>query len=146
MGSSSKPNNQFICHDCFRLKACKDTAMSWIFFMIALIATISIRAVNVVLDYNPLLAKLFWYLGVGGFFLFFIYKFRNNAILHKELERSHIVKKVFSKDNLSDHDYGILGSILCQVSSKKDKINYFFIFFFSGLALALAIYVDFFKN
>ncbi len=143
MKNSSK--DKFICHDCFELKACKEPIVTWVFFFIALIATISIRAVNIMLDFNPLLAKIFWYLGVGGFTVFFIYKFKNYNLLHRELKKAQLTRKVLSKESLSGHDYELLGTVLCQLSSKKDKINYFFIFLFSGLALILAIYVDFFK-
>ncbi|HUW23634.1 MAG TPA: hypothetical protein VMW39_06365 [bacterium] len=143
-----KPDNneKFICYDCFRLKACKEPITSWVFFFVALIAVIAIRAVNVVLDFNPLLAKIFWYTGVGGFFVYFMYKFRYDSILHRELGRTKLVDKLLSQDKLSEHDYNVLGTILCKLSSKKDKINYFFIFFFSGLALGLAVYTDFFRG
>lgn len=141
----STENNKFICTDCFRLKKCKEPVISWLFFFIAIIAAISIRAVNVALDINPVLAKLFWYIGVSGFFVFFIYKYRNYNILHRELERTKIIDKLLNKDKLSEDDYEVLGTILCNISSKKDKINYFIIFFFSGIALVLAIYTDFFR-
>jgi len=138
-------DKEFVCHDCFRLKRCKDSLASWVFFFIAIIAVVAIRAVNVVLDVNPVLAKVFWYIGVAGFLIFFIYKFRYDAILQKELAQSKLTDKLLSKKELSDHDYEVLGTIICKLSSKKDKINYFFIFFFSALALGLAIYVDFFR-
>ncbi|MFC1594738.1 hypothetical protein ACFL38_05365 [Candidatus Omnitrophota bacterium] len=143
MENSSKKD--FVCHDCFTLKRCKEPIQSWIFFFVALIATIAIRAVNVALDFNPLLAKIFWYIGVAGFFIFFIYKFKIDRALRREIQRTKLTDKLLSKEQLSSHDYEILGTILCRLNSKKDGINYFFIFFFSGLALALAIYVDFFK-
>ncbi|NQT95728.1 MAG: hypothetical protein HQ572_04690 [Candidatus Omnitrophica bacterium] len=142
---SPTEEKKFICTDCFKLKKCKDSAVSWVFFFIALIAVVAIRAVNAVLDINPLLAKIFWYIGVAGFFIFFIYKYRYDSMLQKEVKNVKLVDKLLAKDKLSDHDYEILGTILCKLSSKKDKINYFFIFFFSGLALLLAIYVDFIK-
>jgi len=145
MVNFSKTENSFVCHDCFRLKKCKEPVRSWIFFFVALIATIAIRAVNVVLDFNPILAKVFWYIGVGGFFLFFIHKFKYDQILQREIYKTKITDKLLAKEELSNHDYEILGTILCRLSSKKDKINYFFIFLFSGLALVLAIYVDFLK-
>jgi hypothetical protein len=140
-----KDSKKFVCKDCFRLKKCKEKTISWVFFFVALIATISIRAVNVALNFHPLLAKFFWYLGVGGFFIFFMYKFRNDHILHREFERTNLINKLLSKKELTDYDYEILGTVICKLSSKKDKINYFFIFFLSGLALVLAIYMDFFR-
>jgi len=138
-------DKEFVCHDCFRLKRCKDSLASWAFFFVAIIAVVAIRAVNVALDINPVLAKVFWYIGVIGFLAFFLYKFRCDTILQKELAQTELTDKLLSKKELSDYDYEVLGTIICKLSSKKDKINYFFIFFFSALALGLAIYVDFFK-
>jgi len=137
--------NGFICYDCFKLKKCKDSAASWVFFIIALIATISVRAVNIALDFNPLWAKIFWYIGIVGFTVFFIYKYKYQNLLQKELESSKLTDKLLTKSELSNEDYEVLGTILCKISSRKDKINFFFIFFFSGIALALAIWADFFK-
>ncbi|MCF7908477.1 MAG: hypothetical protein K9L86_06375 [Candidatus Omnitrophica bacterium] len=145
MSKSLKKDKKFICQDCIRLKTCKESPIAWVFFTIALIATISVRAVNLVLDFNPMLAKIFWYVGISGFTLFFIYKFRRHNLMHRQLKDSQLTPKLLSKQELSDHDYELLGTLLCQLSSKKDKINYFFIFIFSGLALLLAVYIDFLK-
>ena len=137
---------EFVCHDCFKLKACKESMASWILFFIALIAVISLRAVNVILDINPLLAKALWYIGVLGFLIFFVYKFRYDQILHRELHNTDLVNKLLHNKELSEHDRKILGTIVCKLSSKKDKINYFFIFISSLLALALGVFVDFIKR
>jgi hypothetical protein len=75
-----------------------------------------------------------------------MYKYRYDSVLHRELGRTKLVDKLLTQDKLSQHDYEVLGTILCKLSSKKDKINYFFIFFFSGLALGLAVYTDFFRG
>ena len=137
---------EFVCYDCFRLKTCRESAASWVLFFIALIAVISLRAVNVVLDSSPVFAKALWYTGVLGFFIFFVYKFKYDQILHRELDRTGLKEKLLNKKELSEHDREVLGTIVCKLSSKKDKINYFFIFASSALALAIAIYVDFIKN
>jgi len=79
-------------------------------------------------------------------FIFFIYKFRYDQILHRELDKTGLKDKLLNKKELSEHDREVLGTIVCKLSSKKDKINYFFIFVSSALALALAIYMDFIKK
>ena len=137
---------EFVCHDCFELKKCKEPFVSWVFFFIALVAVIALRAVNIALDFNPMLAKIFWYVGVGGFLVFFLYKFKNYNILQREIARTNLIDKLLYKKELTEHDKDVLGTIVCQLSSKKDKINYLFIFVFSAIALALAIYADFFKR
>ena len=137
--------NKFVCTDCFKLKRCKESFVSWIFFFTAIVAVISIRIVNVFMNTNPTLAKAFWYTGVIGFLIFFVYKFRYDNIVRRELESCRLKDKLILKKELSEHDYEVLGTIICKLLSKKDAVNYFCIFFFSGLALALAIYFDFFR-
>lgn len=144
--AAHKDGAKFVCRDCFEMKKCKDPVISWVFFFIMLIAVISIRAVNVALEFSPLAAKAFWYTGIIGFIIFFAYKFRYDHALHQELDRTKLSDKLLRKERLADHDYEVLGTILCKLSSRKDKINYFLIFFFSGVALALAVYVDFFRR
>lgn len=143
---AEKNNEKFVCHDCFKLKECKEPLANWAFFFVALIATIAIRAVNLLLDFDPNIAKALWYIGIVGFFVFFLYKFRYDNILHRELEKTELKDKLLHKKELSEHDREVLGTIVCGLSSKKDKINYFFIFVSSGIALILAIWVDFFKK
>lgn len=143
---NSEKNKKFVCHDCFKLKTCKESGVSWILFFIALIAVISLRAVNLVMDTRPVLAKALWYAGVLGFFVFFLYKFKYDQILHRELDGTGLKDKLLSKKELSEHDIEVLGTIVCKLSSKKDKINYFFIFISSALALGIAVYIDFFKR
>ncbi|MBT4120965.1 MAG: hypothetical protein HOA57_01655 [Candidatus Magasanikbacteria bacterium] len=140
-----KKENKFVCTDCFKFNKCVESSVSWIFFAIGLIATVAIRAVNVVLDYSASWAKVSWYIGVAGFFIFFLYKFKHDQSTQKELKNTGLVEKILAKEGLNDYEYQVLGSILCKLKSKKEKINYFFIFFFSGVALLAAVYIDFIK-
>jgi len=143
--NTKEKNQDFVCHDCFKLKKCKEPFVSWVFFFIAIIAVIAIRAVNLFLNYDPTVAKVAWYVGIGGFSIYFIYKFRYDRRLHKVLDKSRVSEKLLLKRELSKDDYETLGTIICKLTSKKDMINYFFIFLFSILALALGIYEDFIK-
>jgi len=143
---NDKNKKEFVCYDCFKLKSCKEPMASWVLFFIALIAVISLRAVNIFLDQNLLIAKALWYIGVLGFLIFFVYKFRYHQVLHRELRNTGLVDKLLYNKELSVHDREVLGTIVCKLSSKKDKINYFFIFISSLLALILAIFFDFIKR
>jgi len=119
--------NNFICYDCVKLKKCKEKSTSWVFFFLALLATISIRFMNIALDFSVIAAKILWYTGVIGFLLFFLYKFNYDNMLQKELRKIKLTERLLGRESLSEHDYDILATILCKLSSKKDKINYFFI-------------------
>jgi len=124
---------------------CRDSALGWIFLFIGVIATISIRVVNLVLHFGAFWSKFFWYLGVGGFFLYFLYKFREDKILRLKLEQHQIQRKLSDNQPLDEVEREFLRLTLCRMRSNKDAINYFFIFASSAIVLILAVYQDFLK-
>ncbi len=134
------------CIDCKFASKCQDTAVSWVFLFIGVIATISIRVVNLVLSFGLFWPKFFWYLGVAGFFLYFIYKFRQDKLLRQELEKYQIHNKISSNQALDISEREFLRIMLCRLRSNKDAINYFFIFSSSAIVLILAVYQDFIKK
>ena len=133
------------CATCLEHKRCKDSYASWLFFIIGLIATIAIRVVTVLIEVNPIYGKAAWYIGVGGFLLFFVYKFKINQSRSKLIGQRDLVDKINQGKQLTREDYDLIGTILCALSSKKERINYLFIFILSAVALLLAIYMDFLK-
>ncbi|HNW39292.1 MAG TPA: hypothetical protein PL125_00595 [Candidatus Omnitrophota bacterium] len=135
--------NKKECINCQAAKMCRDSAISWVFLLIGVIATIAIRVVNLVLRFGLFWPKFFWYLGVAGFFLYFLYKFRQDKILRKELAKYQIQAKLSANRSLEAKESEFLKTMLCRMQSNKDGINYFFIFSSSAIVLCLAIYQDF---
>lgn len=133
------------CATCIEYKRCKDSHTSWLFFILGLVATIAMRAVTVLMHMNPVYGKIAWYIGVGGFLAFFVYKFRVSQTRSQAISRNNLVDKINQQQQLTEEDYSLIGAILCGLSSKKERINYFFIFGLSAIALVLAIYMDFFR-
>ena len=133
------------CRSCSGYKNCKDSFSSWIFFIIGIIATLAIRVVTVLIHVNPIYAKIAWYVGIGGFLAFFIYKFLVSQRRSAIIKRNSLVEKIRDKKVLTDNDYDIISAILCGLRSKKENINYFVIFGLSAVALILAVYMDFIK-
>lgn len=133
------------CRDCLNKRICQETTASWFFLFVGIVATISVRVVNIVLDFSELWAKIFWYIGITGFLIFFLYKFQKDNDIQKKLKKSNLVARINAKEKLNDHDYEFLGKTFCKLRSKKDKINYFIIFLSSALALLIAVYQDFLK-
>ncbi|MBN1522229.1 MAG: hypothetical protein JW928_06820 [Candidatus Aureabacteria bacterium] len=132
------------CENCDFRKECADTTASWVFLFIGLVATLSVRLVNVVLEFSQLWAKIFWYVGILGFTLFFLYKFRQNIRIKKNLEKMDLDEKLSSGTPLDDKEKAFIRGFLCSVRSKKDTANFFFIFITSLLALLIAVFQDFF--
>ena len=133
------------CLNCSEYRNCRDSFASWIFFIIGLVATVAIRVVTVLIHMNPVYAKIAWYTGVGGFFAFFIYKFKVSQVRSNLINRQDILGKVNRQEELTKNDYALISAILCGMNSRKERINYFFIFGLSGVAILLAIYMDFFR-
>ena len=93
------PKSQKQCLNCKAAGRCRDTAVSWIFLFIGVIATISVRVVNLVLSFGLFWPKFFWYLGVAGFFLYFLYL--NRALLRPFLnvKTNSIFKTIYLAHN-----------------------------------------------
>ena len=70
-----------VCVNCGQRRNCDDSLVSWVFFIIGLVVTVSIRVVTVLMNVNPVYGKAAWYIGVSGFLAFFIYKFNANQRL-----------------------------------------------------------------
>lgn len=137
--------NNAKCLNCIERERCRDSYVSWIFFIVGLIATVAMRIVTVLMHMKPFYGKIAWYVGVGGFFLFFIYKFKVSQARSKLIRKQDIVSKINQNKQLVEKDYEVISGILCALSSKKERINYFFIFALSAVTLTIAIYIDFIK-
>ena len=133
------------CLSCGQRKNCQDSSSSWFFFIIGIIATIALRVVTVLMHVSPIYGKIAWYVGVGGFFIFFVYKFKVIKAKALLINQKDLMNKIANQEQLVKDDYIVIKEILCGLSSKKDSFNYFFIFALSALALLTAIYIDFFK-
>lgn len=132
-----------VCVGCREYEHCRDSFHSWIFFIIGLVSTVSVRMVAIFVGRNDLYAKAAWYIGVIGFFIFFLYKFNVDRARWHLVARTDVLSRIKRHEQLTDTDYAAVGAILCGLSSHKDRINYFFIFLTSVLTLAFAAYVDF---
>ena len=133
------------CINCSEHKRCRESSISWIFFIIGLIATIAIRAVTVLVHINPVYGQIAWYVGVLGFLIFFVYKFKVEHARSKLIKNSRLVHKITQDGKIEEGDRKLIGSLLCALSSNKDKINYLVIFVSSAIAVVIAIYLDFLR-
>ncbi|MDD3344964.1 MAG: hypothetical protein PHO34_00800 [Candidatus Omnitrophica bacterium] len=134
------------CLNCKFGPGCRSSAVSWFFLCVGLIATVSIRLVNIVLPLGMFWPKLFWYIGICGFFLYFLYKFRQDALLRRDLEKYRIHEKISGGGCLEDEEREFLRMMICRLRSSKDFVNYFVIFSSSAVVIILAVYQDFIKR
>jgi len=134
------------CLTCQGWPVCRKERRAWFFIGIGIIATISIRIVTVLMHWDPFYGKLAWYIGVGGFIVFFTEKFLAFRTRAKLIEENKILEKVNQGEALSLQDRAILSQILCRISSHQERINFLIIFISSAIALVVAIYFDFFNS
>ena len=131
------------CASCPAFSHCRDSGASWLFLFIGLVATVAVRLVNIVAGFGAFWPKFTWYLGVAGFLVYFLYKFRQDRAIQRQLRISSLGKRLRDEEKLTAEDYAFLRAAVCRLRSKKDGINYFFIFFTSALSLLIALYQDF---
>ncbi len=134
------------CENCINRSQCKGGFSSWLFFIIGIISAIAIRITVFLLHLNPVYSKISWYVGVGGFFVFFVYKFKILQETADMIKRRHILEKLETQKQLNSDDYNLIQRVLCSLTSKKERINYLFIFGLSAIALSVAVYLDFLNN
>ncbi len=133
------------CINCVEYKRCKESTGSLIFFIIGLIAIIAVRAVTILEHVKPIYGKIAWYVGILGFFVYFAYKYKIEYDRSKLIKTSKLMDKILQGDSIEKEDREIIGSVLCALSSNKDRINYFIIFSSSAVVLIIAIYLDFLR-
>lgn len=133
------------CRTCGERVRCRDSSASWIFFFIGVVAAFSVRLVAVFMKHNMLYAKAAWYVGVIGFFIFFLYKYNVDTARARLIKKSGLPGKMRRRENLSADDYHLVGEILCSLSSKKDRVNYLIIFSTSVATILFALYEDFLR-
>jgi hypothetical protein len=97
------------------------------------------------IHFKPIYGQIAWYVGVFGFFIFFVYKFRIERARYKLIVKRGLKDKISEGAKIAEDDRRLIGSILCSLSSNKDRINYFLIFASSAVALVVALYFDFLR-
>ena len=131
------------CTYCSQRRNCNDSFTSRLFVVIGLIATLSIRLVTLLFHLSATYARIAWYIAIVGFIIFFLYKFKISKSRAELITKRNLVDKMLSGQPISGEERKIIGQLLCSLNSRNERINFFFIFFLSVLALIAAVYVDF---
>jgi uncharacterized protein (DUF983 family) len=134
------------CRNCTIRDECRDSGVGTFFFVIGIISAFAIRLVRIMNDVDELYGQISWYVGVLGFFVFFVYKFKVSHARRIRIEQQNLVEKFQQRAPLDEADYSLISALLCAIRSMQEQINYFFIFFLSALAIAWALYIDFFTG
>ncbi|MFH1836750.1 MAG: hypothetical protein ABH862_01370 [Candidatus Omnitrophota bacterium] len=133
------------CIGCYEKHTCRDSGWAWFFLFIGILASVAMRAVVIFMHVNPAYANAAWYVGVGFFFVFFMYKFNISRTMSKIIIENGLIKKLKEDGDLDREDREVLGTILCGIVSSKERINFLVIFVLSGIALIAAVVMDILK-
>jgi hypothetical protein len=132
------------CGACAARALCANSRTSLVFFLIGIVATVAMRVIEPLRTIGPAYAKASWYIGVAGFFLFFIYKYRELAMKSGLIRDNRLLEKLSNEKALSGDDYSILAALVCSQDNRKERENFFIIFASSAIVLLFALYSDFF--
>ena len=111
-------------------------------FMVGIIATIAYRLIIILNYYSQFWVEVSWYVGTIGFIWYFAHRFSIENRRDRLIEKLRLIEKVETEPSFNPEDKTALLYILKSLDTSLAKWNYIAIFFFSGLAMAYAIYVD----
>ena len=130
------------CKECALRSQCRDSAYSWIFLFIGIIASVAMRLVALFMHLDPYWAKFFWYIGVSFFMVFFIYRYKVSRQRAVKVQENDLVNKVIRSEQLDPDERQLVGEILCGLTSRKERVNFAFIFVLSAVTLLIAAVLD----
>ena len=110
--------------------------VTWLAFGIGLTGAISLRLILIAKAYQPELIRVFWYIGVCGNMLFFLFR---SYITHRRrrlIAGLGLLKKLQQKDKLCSEDYQALRYLVSSLYLSKERWNYLVISVCSLAAIA----------
>ncbi|OAG27394.1 hypothetical protein [Thermodesulfatator autotrophicus] len=115
----------------------------WVAFLVGLTGAISLRLILIAKAYRPELITVFWYIGVLGNMLFFMFRAYVTGRRKRTIEELDLLNKLKHRRNLSDEDFEALQYLVTSIKVSKERWNYFIIFFFSMLAIIWDLWLRF---
>jgi len=110
--------------------------IAWLAFGVGLSGAISLRLILLAKAYRPELIRLFWYMGVCGNMVFFMFRSYITRRRRRLIIDLSLVEKMKDQDNLCPEDYEAIKYLISSLSASKEQWNYAVIFVFSLAAIA----------
>jgi hypothetical protein len=112
-------------------------------FSLGMVAAVSFRVIIVLMHTRPDWVRPVWYFGVFANLLFFLHRFKISQKRKKAIRENELIEKLQARIRLNDDERDVLVYILSSVRLSPENINYFVIFFFSLLAVAVDLILVF---
>ncbi len=115
--------------------------VAWAAFLLGLTGSLSLRLILVAKAYRPELIRLFWYIGVCGNMLFFLFRAYITQRRRRLVEQMGLLQRLKERRSLCPEEYEALHYLVGSLYVSKERWNYFIIFFFSLLAIAWDLFL-----
>lgn len=105
------------------------------FFVVGLLSAVAFRAIIVFQHIEPEWVRPVWYIGVTGYFIFFLYRYIITKKRKKAIEDFQLIEKVKANACLKAEDRDIVLFLLSSIRYSPEDINYAVIFILSVIAI-----------
>ena len=110
-----------------------------LFFVIGLISAFAFRVLIVFVYLRPEWFRPTWYVGIIGYTIFFLYRYRIAQKRKKAVEEYHLIEKLELEVPLESIDRQVLIYLLSSIRKSRENLNYLFIFALSLVAVVVDI-------
>lgn len=107
------------------------------FFVLGLLSSVAFRAIILFQKFHPDWVRPVWYVGVIGYMLFFMYRYRISQRRKHTITQSAIIEKIRTGATLTADDRDAALYLLNSVHKSPEDWNYLAIFILSLLAIVL---------
>lgn len=116
--------------------------VTWLAFGVGLTGAISLRLILVAKAYHPELIRLFWYVGICGNMLFFLFRSFITQRRRRLITDLGLLEKLQEQDRLSPEDYKALRYLVSSLHASKERWNYTVIFVCSVAAITWDLWAN----
>ncbi|MFO8241113.1 MAG: hypothetical protein R6T90_08955 [Dissulfuribacterales bacterium] len=134
--SSNADNSHYTNNGLSKVPTSYPEWVTWLAFGIGLTGAISLRLILIAKAYQPELVRVFWYIGVCGNMVFFLFR---SYITHRRrrlITELGLINKLQQKCQLCSEDFHALHYLVSSIHSSKERWNYLVIFVCSLAAIA----------
>ncbi len=111
------------------------------FFTLGLVSAVAFRAIIVLMRLEPAWVRPVWYVGICGYVLFFLYRYRISRKRKHAIEEYGLIEKLRSGEPCGPEEREVILYLLSSIKSSMEDLNYAIIFLLSLLAIAADIYL-----
>jgi len=107
------------------------------FFILGLLSSVAFRAIILLQKFEPTWVRPVWYLGVIGYMIFFLYRYRISQRRKHTIERTGIVSKLERGEMLTADDRAAALYLVNSIRKSPEDWNYLAIGALSVIAVIL---------